>query len=200
MLDQGAGAVNVQNLEAVADAQHRFAHVVGVLQQQLVDGVAASIGGGGLRITRRVVLGGIDVGFASRQQHGVAALDQLHHFGGRLIQRDSNRFSSGHCDGPFVLRQGALGILGVGGMWNGDGDAWRHRLIVARGRALVFFRRLHDSCGDRKVSVAGGYLLLSNDRYTPLPLIFWNHGVAATLPSKSLRNKDLYVKYSEIRT
>jgi hypothetical protein len=25
----------------------------------------------------------------------------------------------------------------------------------------------------------------------PLPPIFWNHGVSATLPSKSLRNKDL---------
>jgi hypothetical protein len=34
----------------------------------------------------------------------------------------------------------------------------------------------------------------------PLPLIFWNDGVRARLPPRSLRNKDLYVKYSEIRT
>jgi hypothetical protein len=35
----------------------------------------------------------------------------------------------------------------------------------------------------------------------PLPLlIFWNHGVRARPPSKSLRNKDLHVKYSGIRT
>jgi hypothetical protein len=34
----------------------------------------------------------------------------------------------------------------------------------------------------------------------PSSLIFWNHGVRARLPSKSLRNKDLHVKYSEIKT
>ena len=36
--------------------------------------------------------------------------------------------------------------------------------------------------------------------YTPSPSIFWNHGVTAGLPPKSLRNKDLYVKYSGIRS
>jgi hypothetical protein len=35
---------------------------------------------------------------------------------------------------------------------------------------------------------------------TPLPLVFWNDGVTAGLPSKSLENKDLYAKYSGIRT
>ncbi len=34
----------------------------------------------------------------------------------------------------------------------------------------------------------------------PSPLIFWNHGVRAGLPSKSLRNKDLHAKYSGQRT
>ena len=43
-----------------------------------------------------------------------------------------------------------------------------------------------------------GNLLWSNG--TPLPLVFWNDGVTARLPSKSLRNKDLYVKYSGIRS
>jgi hypothetical protein len=36
-------------------------------------------------------------------------------------------------------------------------------------------------------------------RVPPSPLIFWNHEITATLPSKSLRNKDLHVKYSGIR-
>jgi hypothetical protein len=31
-------------------------------------------------------------------------------------------------------------------------------------------------------------------------VIFWNHGVTDGLPSKSLRNKDLHVKYSGIRS
>ena len=34
----------------------------------------------------------------------------------------------------------------------------------------------------------------------PSPLIFWNDGVRARPPPKSLRNKDLYVKYSGIRS
>jgi hypothetical protein len=36
-------------------------------------------------------------------------------------------------------------------------------------------------------------------RYPP-PLIFWNDEVTARLPPKSLRNKDLYLKYSGIRS
>ncbi len=35
---------------------------------------------------------------------------------------------------------------------------------------------------------------------TPSPLIFWNHEIRATLPPKSLRNKDLYAKYSGQRS
>ena len=37
-------------------------------------------------------------------------------------------------------------------------------------------------------------------RYPPSRSIFWNDGVRAGLPSKSLRNKDLYVKSSGIRS
>ncbi len=36
--------------------------------------------------------------------------------------------------------------------------------------------------------------------YPPPPVIFWNHGVTATLPSKSLRDKELCVKYCGIKT
>ena len=35
---------------------------------------------------------------------------------------------------------------------------------------------------------------------SPFPRILWNHGVRGGLPPKSLRNKDLYVKYSGIRS
>jgi hypothetical protein len=37
-------------------------------------------------------------------------------------------------------------------------------------------------------------------RYTPLPPVFWNDGVTARLPPKSRSLKDLYVKYSGIRS
>ena len=47
-------------------------------------------------------------------------------------------------------------------------------------------------------STDSGMLPVSTD--PPPPLIFWNHGVRARLPSKSLRNKDLCVKYSGIKT
>src|ERR1700686_765947 len=37
------------------------------------------------------------------------------------------------------------------------------------------------------------YFLVSR---SPLPLIFWNHGIRATPLPRSLRNKVLYAKYS----
>src|SRR5579863_5325536 len=37
-------------------------------------------------------------------------------------------------------------------------------------------------------------------RAPPSPLVFWNHGVRGGVGSKSLRNKDLHVKYSGIKT
>jgi hypothetical protein len=38
------------------------------------------------------------------------------------------------------------------------------------------------------------------ERVPPSPPVFWNDEVRARLPPKSLRNKDLYAKYSGIRS
>jgi hypothetical protein len=51
-------------------------------------------------------------------------------------------------------------------------------------------------CG-AAVSRSGNDLI---NEYPPSPLIFWNDGVRGGLPPKSLRNKDLYAKYSGIRS
>src|ERR1700685_375442 len=51
---------------------------------------------------------------------------------------------------------------------------------------------LHHSARERVV-----YFLVSR---TPSPLIFWNHGIRATPPSRSLSLKDLYAKSSGQRS
>jgi len=46
VLNERSGAVDVEALQAVADAENGLVQVVGILQQEVVDGVAARIGGG----------------------------------------------------------------------------------------------------------------------------------------------------------
>jgi len=81
VLDERTAAVNVEALEAIADAENRLAQVLGIVQQQGVDGVAAGVGGGSARGTGRAELRRIDIGVAAGQEHAVAALDDLHEFG-----------------------------------------------------------------------------------------------------------------------
>ena len=43
VLDQRPRPIHIQNLQAITDAEDRFAHVVGILKQQFVDRVTASV-------------------------------------------------------------------------------------------------------------------------------------------------------------
>jgi hypothetical protein len=126
VLDQGSGAIDVQNLQAVADAKDGLARTVCVLQQEFIDGVALCIRVGGLRVTRLVVFGRVHVGTTAGEQNGVARFDQLHQIGRGRIQRDPNGIAAGDFDGVFVLRQGAAGVLGISGVWDSNGNSWAH--------------------------------------------------------------------------
>ncbi len=77
VLQQRSVTIHVENLQTVADAEHGLAQSVGILQQQFVHRIAPGIGRGGLRVCRNFVFRGIHVGLASRQEHGIAAVDQF---------------------------------------------------------------------------------------------------------------------------
>jgi len=72
------------------------------------------VGGGGVGRARGVELGGVDIGVAAGQEHGVAALDELHDLGWSLVERDADGLASGLLDGALVLRQGAVRVFGIG--------------------------------------------------------------------------------------
>jgi hypothetical protein len=95
VLDERSGAEDVEALQAVADAKHGLAFLVGVSEQLVVDGIAARVGGGSVRRTRSLEPGGIDIGVAARQEHTVAALDHHRDFRGSLIERDADRLAAG---------------------------------------------------------------------------------------------------------
>src|SRR6185437_14665702 len=76
VLYQRAGPPDIERLQAITNAEDRFAQVVGILKQQLVRGVAERIGRGGLWMGRSVELLRINVRFASGQQDCSARSDQ----------------------------------------------------------------------------------------------------------------------------
>ena len=131
VLNQRTGAVDVEALQTVADAENGLAHIVGVLQQEFVDGVAARVGGCSVGRARGAELGRVDVGVAAGQKHAIAALDEPHDLGGSLIEGNADRYASGLLDRLLVLGDGALGVIAVGGVRHGNGYARRHRSIVA---------------------------------------------------------------------
>jgi hypothetical protein len=69
----------------------------------------------------------IDVGFASRQQDSVTALDLCPHLIGWLIDVNPDRFAArlSHC--IFILRQRPFGIFAIQEMGQWDGDSRRMR-------------------------------------------------------------------------
>ena len=130
VLHQRPAAVDIQSLQTIANRQDGLAHVVSILQQQFIDGVAARIGSGSLRVAGSAVLGGIHVSFTARKQHGVAALNQLHDFGGSLVERNLQGFRARlfYCRG--VLRISPLPVFRVQGVGERNGNACPHQLIL----------------------------------------------------------------------
>ena len=132
---------HVERLQSVTDAEDRLAHVVGILQQQLIGVIAKGVGGRSLGMPLRAIFLGIDIRRTARQEHAVAALDGLRDLrvGGR--RRNDDRLASSRANRPLILRQRAKHIerpRRVGG-WNGNtrfhvgSFRWRSELGVSRG-------------------------------------------------------------------
>ena len=104
VLDQGAAAPDVQDLDAEADGEDRFVEVVGILEEELIDIFARRIGGGALGDGVLAVFVGVDVGGTAWQQNGLAGVDQVGDPDWAGVEGDLNRLTSAALDTSGVLR------------------------------------------------------------------------------------------------
>ena len=72
VLDQRAPAPDIKGLNALADGENGLVEIKGVLEEELVDGCAVSVGALGLGDGRLAVFLGVDVGGTSGQEDSVA--------------------------------------------------------------------------------------------------------------------------------
>jgi hypothetical protein len=129
VLDQGAAAPDVKDLDAEADGEDRFVEVVGVLEEELIDVFARGVGGGTLGDGVLAVLVGVDVGGAAGEENGLAGIDEVgdRDWGG--VEGDLDGLASAAFDSDCVLRPGALVVGGIvaGGLRNCDARAGMRR-------------------------------------------------------------------------
>jgi hypothetical protein len=113
VLNERSGAIDVQALQSVADAKHRLARGVRTLQKEIVNGIAAGVGGRGAGRAWRSEACRIDICIAPGQQDSVAGLHQPQDGVTRLLELNPDRLSSHQGDGLFILRDCPLSILVV---------------------------------------------------------------------------------------
>src|ERR1022692_4262062 len=101
---------HIQRLQPVTDAEDRLAHVVGILQQQLIGVIAKGVDGRSLRMALCAIFLGIDIRRTARQEHAVAALDGLRDLRVGSIRRNDDWLSSSRANRPLILRQRAKHI------------------------------------------------------------------------------------------
>ena len=130
VLDERAVAPDVERLRAVADGEDGLVQVEGVLQQELIDGGAAGIGGAALGDAGLAKPLRINVKAAAGEQNAVDAGEQAGDAVLALVEGHEDGRGSGGVEGGDIGRQRALVVLGVaaGGFGNGDSDS--HRRIV----------------------------------------------------------------------
>ena len=127
---EGSAAPDVEGLHAEADGEQGFVQVVGVLEEEFVDGLAAGIGGGGLGFGVLAVLLRVDVGSAAGEEDALAAIDEVGYGGLREVERDLHRLPSRPLDRIGVLGPGAFAVGEVGAVGDGDCDAGLHDLYL----------------------------------------------------------------------
>src|SRR5438270_7772083 len=77
ILNQGAAAPDIEDLDAEADGEDWLIEAVRVLQKKLVDILARRIGGGALRNGVLTVLVRVHVGGTAGEENGLAGIDQV---------------------------------------------------------------------------------------------------------------------------
>jgi hypothetical protein len=135
VLDQGAAAPDVEHLGSETDGEDRFAHVVGVLEEEFVDVLAGQVGGIGFGLGFGAVFLRVYVGSGAGEEDSLAVGDELGCFRRLLIQWDFYGFCAAPLDCSGVVLPGAAVVLEVGAGGDGDGDAgFGHRFEVRGSR------------------------------------------------------------------
>ncbi len=118
VLNEGATAPDVEELDAEADGEDGFVEVVGVLEEEFIDVFARVVGGGALGDGILAVFVGVDVGGAAGEEDGLAGVDEVRNGDGCGEERDLDWLAAATLDTGCVLRPGALvvGDVGAGGM------------------------------------------------------------------------------------
>src|SRR5664279_4446155 len=98
---------HVQRLQPVTDAEDWLAHVVGILQQQLIGVIAKGVGGRGIMMPLGAIFLGIDIGGAAGQKYAIAALNGLRDLRVGSGRCNDDGLSSGGANRPLILRQRA---------------------------------------------------------------------------------------------
>src|ERR1019366_8936798 len=113
---------HVERLQSVTDAEDRLAHVVGILQQQLIGVIAKGVDGRSLGMPLRAIFLGIDIRRTPRQEHAVAALNGLRDLRVGSRRWNDDGLSSSRANRPLILRQRAQHIEWPRrvGNWNGN--------------------------------------------------------------------------------
>ena len=130
VLDEGSAAPDVERLHAEADAEQRLAQVMGVLEEQLVDGLAAGVGGGGLGFGVLAVLLRVDVGAAAGEQDALAAVDEVGDGGCGRLSGTSTASPPAALDRHRRTGARSARCSQVGAVGDGDGDAGLHDLMT----------------------------------------------------------------------
>jgi hypothetical protein len=123
VLDQGATAPDVEHLGPEADGEDGFAHIVGVLEEELIYILAGGVGRAAFGIGLLAVFLRVHVGGGAGKEDALAVGYELGCSCRLLIQLYFYGLCSAAFEGLRVLLPGAAVIFQVGGGGNGDGYA-----------------------------------------------------------------------------
>jgi hypothetical protein len=113
ILNEGAVAPDIEGLCAVADGEDGFVEIEGVLEQELVDGGAGSVGrpAGGDRFL--AVALGVDVEAAAGKKDTLGTSEKASDALGGFVERNDHGVGASGSERGDVLRERALVVLGV---------------------------------------------------------------------------------------
>jgi hypothetical protein len=134
VLEERTAGPDVEGLEAEADGKNGLAGGSGVVEEEVVGGLARGVGAGGGGVAGLAVEGGVNVGGTAGEENAVAGGGEGEDLGRGEGEVDRDGVAAGAGDGGGVGRGRTLVIRDVDGSSYWDGDA--HRVLDVRGKEL----------------------------------------------------------------